>query len=342
MSKTSDTRPGHVAPRARPTLKTIAKETGLAPTTVSRALLDGPDISEATKKLVRETAQRLGYRPNRAGVRLRTGKTNVISLVLRTDEQAMQHAAQLVSSVAAALRNTPYHLIITPSHPDEDALAPIRYIVETGSADGVIVSQIEPQDRRVAYLAEVGLPFVTHGRTSMGISHPYADYDSADFAGEAVRRLVARGRSRIGLIAPPERYTYAAFMEEGFLEAARAAGVRAERIKGLDSFMSPEEIEADLGRRLAHGDRHDGLVISTNMAAMAAVSALEALGLQLARDMDIVAREPVRVLPYFRKEFIVAQDDLVRMGEQLAEAMIARIRDPDAPPIQRLVRARFN
>jgi LacI family transcriptional regulator len=340
MKNASNT--GHITSLARPTLKTIAKETGLATTTVSRALLDGPDISEETKKLVRDTAQRLGYRPNRAGVRLRTGKTNVISLVLRTDEQAMQHVAQLVSSVAAALRSTPYHLIITPSHPDEDVLAPIRYIVETGSADGVIVSQIQPRDERVAYLSEMGLPFVTHGRTRMEISHPYADYDSADFAVEAVRRLVARGRRRLGLIAPPARYTYAGYMAEGFLEAAGQAGVEAAVVEDIDSFMPSEVIEDELRNRFARPDHYDGLVISTNMATMAAVSAIESLELKLARDMDIVAREPVRVLPFFRKELIVAQDDLVKMGQQLAEAMIARIRDPEAPPIQRLVRAQFN
>ena len=34
-------------------------------------------------------ARQLGYQPNRAGVRLRTGKTNVIALVLSIDEEIM-------------------------------------------------------------------------------------------------------------------------------------------------------------------------------------------------------------------------------------------------------------
>ena len=71
----------------RPTLKTIAAATGLAIATVSRALKDAPDIGEDTKRRVRETATLLGYRPNRAGVRLRTGKTNVIALVLSTEAE---------------------------------------------------------------------------------------------------------------------------------------------------------------------------------------------------------------------------------------------------------------
>ena len=79
-----------LAPAAgRPTLKTIAFMTGLGITTVSRALKDAPDISHETKERVRLVASQIGYQPNRAGVRLRTGKTNVISLVLSLEEEIM-------------------------------------------------------------------------------------------------------------------------------------------------------------------------------------------------------------------------------------------------------------
>ncbi len=133
----------------RPTLKTIAAETGLAIATVSRALKDAPDIGEATKRRVRETALRLGYRPNRAGVRLRTGKTNVIALVLSTEADMMNHTSRLIYSIAAALRGTAYHLVVMPYFPDEDPMTPIRYIVETESADGLIINQTTADDPRV-------------------------------------------------------------------------------------------------------------------------------------------------------------------------------------------------
>ena len=70
-----DHRPDQV--EERPTLKTLARLTGLAVPTISRALSDAPDIGEDTKRRVKEMAARIGYRPNRAGVRLRTGRTNV-------------------------------------------------------------------------------------------------------------------------------------------------------------------------------------------------------------------------------------------------------------------------
>ena len=66
----------------KPTLKTISRLTELAVPTVSRALHDAPDIGAETKRLVRRIADEIGYVPNRAGVRLRAGRTNVLSLVL--------------------------------------------------------------------------------------------------------------------------------------------------------------------------------------------------------------------------------------------------------------------
>jgi LacI family transcriptional regulator len=122
MSNDSMTNVSKSGPRVRPTLKTISRLSDLAVPTVSRALSDAPDISESTKKKVRKIAQDIGYRPNRAGLRLRTGKTNVIALVLSIDFDMINHTARLITSIAAATRSTPYHLIVTPYFPDEDPM----------------------------------------------------------------------------------------------------------------------------------------------------------------------------------------------------------------------------
>lgn len=114
----------------RPTLKTISEISGFAVQTVSRALGDAPDISAKTKKRVREIADEIGYVPNRAGVRLRTGRTYVISLVLSTEHDILSLTSRLISSIAEGLRDTQYHLVVTPDFPDEDPVKAIRYIVK--------------------------------------------------------------------------------------------------------------------------------------------------------------------------------------------------------------------
>ena len=177
--------------------------TGLGVTTVSRALKDAPEIGEETRRRVQLVARQVGYRPNRAGVRLRTGKTNVISLVLNTEEQIGGFVSDMIYGISEHLAQTPYHLIVTPYSRTNDPLEPVRYVVETGSADGIIISRTEPDDKRVRYMLERGFPFATHGRTEVGTEHPFHDFDNYAFAREAVKKLAELGRKRLALLAPP-------------------------------------------------------------------------------------------------------------------------------------------
>ena len=161
----------------------------MAVATVSRALSDAPDISDATKKKIRQIANDVGYVPNRAGVRLRTGRTNVIALVLAAEADILNHTAKLITSISEELQSTAFHLIVKPQLPGEDPLRAIRYFVETGSADGIIINQTTAEDTRVAYMLKKGFPFVTHGRTNWPDQHPFFDYDNEQLARQALQHL---------------------------------------------------------------------------------------------------------------------------------------------------------
>jgi LacI family transcriptional regulator len=319
------------ADHARPTLKTIAGETGLAIATVSRALKDAPDIGEVTKRRVREVAARLGYRPNRAGVRLRTGKTNVIALVLSTDSDVMNHTSQLIYSIAAALRGTAYHMIVMPYFPDEDPMAPIRYIVETESADGVILNQTTPDDPRVRYMAERGFPFATHGRTNMGIDHPHFDFDNEAFARVGVRALAERGRKHLMIVPPPRAHNYARHMITGFADEAALHGLSFEIVEDVSSDSGATAIETTVFRRFSAPDPPDGLLAGSTTAAMAAVTGAERAGFQIGTDFDVVAKEAIRFLRRFRRELIVVHEDVGRAGGFLARAVMAAIERTGTP-----------
>jgi len=325
--------PGQTAAR-RPTLKTIALATGLAVPTVSRALGDAPDIRAETKALVRRVALELGYVPNRAGLRLRTGRTNVLALVLSTEHDMMNHTARLISSLAGALRGTQFHLNVTPCFPDEDPLRPIRHIVESGLADAVIFNQTLPRDPRVAWLMEKGFPFATHGRTVWADRHAWFDFDNAAWAAIGVRRLAASGRRRIAILAPPLGQNYAQDIVAGAQAAAGAAGASVEVIADATSDSLQGTIHEAVGRAMAAGI--DGLIIPSPTGAMAAVGAIEARGLRLGHDVDLFAKEAIPFLTLFRREIIAVPEDVARVGEVLARAAIRAIREPGAPPVQEL------
>lgn len=302
--------------------------------TVSRALNDAPDIRQDTKKLVRKIADEIGYVPNRAGVRLRTGRTNVISLVMSTDHN--NHTGRLIASVAGGLRGTPYHLIVTPFFLDEDPLKSVRYIVETGSADAIILNQIMPKDPRVAYLMERNFPFATHGRTDWSSQHAYYDFDNEAYGQVAADTLFARGRKTIAHIGPPLEHSYAQHMHAGVTKATRRNG---QELLVIDTITSDEPSQETLPHMVAFLEKYphvDGIVSGSTSAATAAVAAIEMLGRTLGKDMDIYTKEASPFLTLLRPELLASPEAVGDAGAFLAKAAIHAIRNPEAAPLQEL------
>ena len=329
MMSEDETRVENATPRShppdRPTLKTIARLAGLGVTTVSRALHDAPDIGEDTKARVRLLADSLGYQPNRAGVRLRTGRSHVIALVLATEAEELGINSQLIYGISEVLSATTYQLVVMMHDPASDPLGPIRNIVEAGAADGILFARIEPDDARVRFLIERGVPFVTHGRTDMGIEHPYFDFDNDAYAESAVRRLASLGRRRLALLAPPLHLTYARHMTAGFRRGIAALGLERILVDTIDTDSPHEHIQAEVSHLIKSGERPDGFVCGSAMAALAVTAGAEAAGLVLGRDFDVVVKESSNLFRKFRPAIETAHEDFRAAGRWLAEAIVGRI-----------------
>lgn len=320
------------AGQERPTLKTIAYMTGLGITTVSRALKDAPDIGAETKERVRLIANQLGYQPNRAGVRLRTGKTNVIALVLSIEEELMGFTSQLVFGISEVLAGTHYHLVLTPHSHQKDPMVPVRYILDTGSADGVIISRILPDDPRIRLMSERNMPFSAHGRSDMGIVHPFHDYDNEAFTYQAVEKLANKGRRRIALLPPPSSLSFYLHSRNGFERALGALGVTEVSMGRITTESSLGDIRAYAETMMRSGNAPDGIISLSGSSTIALVAGIESAGKELGRDVDLVSKQSAEFLNWIRPEIYTVNEDVRHAGRELAKAVIARI-DGIAPEL---------
>ena len=322
-------------PEKRPTLKTISRLSGLAVPTVSRALSDAPDIGQRTKHRVQNIARQIGYRPNRAGLRLRTGKTQVISLVLSTNYDVMNQTAMLIGSIAQGLRGTHYHLNVNPSFAD-DPMSPVRYIVESGSADGIIMNTTLPDDPRVNFLREVGFPFATHGRTSIAAKHAYFDFDHYQLGQLVVDEFVARKRCNILLVPPPQRQNYSKELIRGASDKAAEHKVMLTALDKINCESPLQEIEAAIQDHFSRMPQTDALLCASTTAALGAIATVDHLGLTIGLDIDVCTREIIPLLGRFRPGILTVDEDVTRAGLFLAKAVLHAIDHPDEPPLQDL------
>jgi LacI family transcriptional regulator len=331
-------------PRSKkPTLKTIATALGLGVTTVSRALRDDLKIGARTRKSVQDMARQLSYHPSRAGLRLRTGKTNILSLVLDTEEEMGSFVSQMICGITEELAGSPYHLIVTPYSKYGDPVAPIRHLVETEAVDGIIISRIEPEDGRVKYMIEEGMPFVTHGRTHMGVQHPYFDFDNHAYARIAVDCLASRGRKRLALLAPPAGLSFHDHTRQGFAAAMAKYGLEEVPFQGISNDSTIEEIRLGVRKLMQQSPAPDGLincaggVSGTGGAILAIQAGLKDTGAVIGRDVDIVTKQLFAHLPVFGDAFHVVHEDVRETGRGLAKALLGSIEGSPITELQTLI-----
>jgi LacI family transcriptional regulator len=329
----AEARPGP-KPSGKPTLRTIAGLAGLNPTTISRALNNAPELSQETRERVQKIAAEIGYVPDRTALRLRTGRTNVISLILDPHDEILGFGQSMVSGLTAALRGTSYHLVITPNYRNVAPIEPINYILRNKAADGVIFARTEPDDARVKVLLEHDFPFVSHGRTDSPVPHAYVDYDNFTFAYHAVKRLAAKGRKRIGTILPDPRFSFGRHLRDGFTTAIAEARLEYEIIADVTLDDDADTIRQAIVKRYAQPNPPDGYVCPGDASAMAVIAGIWDADRVIGRDADVVTKQNSDIFGQLRPKVDAIYEDTALAGRQMGELLLRRIQGERAEDLQ--------
>ncbi|WP_348043552.1 LacI family transcriptional regulator [Devosia sp.] len=317
---------GGAAAGSRATLKTIAQLTGLSLSTVSLSLRGGATLKQETNRRVAEAAQKLGYVPDRAGVRLRTGKTNVIALVLDGAEESIDFARHMIQGIGHALHGSRYHLTVTPEFKGNASVETIRYILENRTADGVIITHTMLKDERVQMLIDAGFPFVTHGRTASPTPHAFHDFHAEAFVALAVERLAALGRRDIALVIGDDTTTNHHNIVTAFAQSTARLGVRGSELHSV-AGKGAAAIRA-LGLHMAtaaEADRPTGIICNSEMRTIALVGGLQDGGLRLGSDIDLVYKQTSDILPTLFPRLDSISEDVFAAGVELTRLLLARI-----------------
>lgn len=327
-------------PRAtakRPTQRNIANALGISVGSVSRALADDPLIAQSTRDAVKQKAAELGYVPDRAAQRLRTGRSNVLALILQPHEELLGFSTSLERGITQALAGTNYHLVVMPEFGDASPLTMLKRIVENGQADGLILSRTEPNDIRVRYLLENAFPFVTHGRTELATPHAYVDYDNHAFAYQAVASLAQKDVDHLAILLPPKHLMYHHHLAQGFRAACRDLALSGQILEDVDLDSKPSHVETAIADYLKAHPETQGLILPGDTSALAAMAALQDMGLVPSKDIQLVVKQTSGVFQYVRPRIPNVYEDINAAGFVMARHLLKLLEGAPASGLQTLV-----
>ncbi len=325
------------------TLKQLASSLGLSPTTVSRALNGFPEVNAATRKRVQDAAERANYRPNTRARSLATGRAMAIGHVIpvsTSHEIVNPIFSDFVAGAGETYSRAGYEMILRVV-PDEDEARAYQDLVARGAVDGMMVHGPRLKDTRVELLADLGIPFVIHGRTSeVNRPHSWLDINNQRSFRRATQFLTDLGHRRIALINGLETLDFAIRRRRGYLDALAAAGIAMD-----PALMRQAEMTEPYGYRVVSDmmqlpDPPTAFLSSSMIVAYGIRRALSELGCGLGRDVSVITHDDD--LSYLPNDgdipmFTATKSSVREAGRRAAALLLRLVEAPQSGPLTELM-----
>jgi LacI family transcriptional regulator len=317
-------------------MKDIAEDLGVSLMTISKALRNHSDISEATRQRVLRRARQLGYQPNWIARSLATRRTYIVGLVIPD----LMHSffAEVAKGVARKLGPRGYQIVISNS--DEDAETEQRQIqlLVARSVDGLILASALTDWRKGApeVFRTRKVPYVLIDRMPAGLEANYVGADDEEIGALATEHLLEQGCRRIAHLRGPGTPN-----SKGRLQGCRRAlakhGLRLPRervvIGGHDDTTGYEAMR----QLLRLPSRPDGVFCYNDPVAAGAIKAALEAGLDVPNDVAIIGAGNVHYSDLLRVPLSTIDQSSALMGETAADLLVRCMEAKTPPRPQRIL-----
>ncbi len=271
------------------TISKVAERAGVSRTTVSHVINHAERVSPHLRERVRKAIEELGYVPDARARSLRTGRSNIVALLIPDIRNPfyteMVRAAQ--TALGASGRDV---LVFNADVPGGDPQSHSRkYLSEirTKGIDGLIVGDFALHGMYGA-IRDVTLPSVFVGHLpDRSVDNVQAD----DFGGSRRmgRYLAAQGHRRIALVTGPSDFPAAISRAEGFRQGAAEGGLpEGGLITYEGSYLHPSGSAAVSWLAEHHRDDMPTAIFFSNyLMAVGGLAALFDHGIRVPDDMAV-------------------------------------------------------
>ena len=330
------------------TIHHVAREAGVSPSTVSNFLNGRPDrMLPQTRVRVADAIERLGYRPNRAARQLRTGRIQVIGLVVPSVANPFWgNFARYLERAALA---DGYHVLLCNSEREPDRER--RYLEElwADGIRGVVLCSSLPSLEHILPLVGQGLSVVAFDRTAQaGDPDTLVNISVDNVVGAhlATAHLLHLGHRRIAFVSGSLRSVNRRERLRGFTDAYEQAGLDPGQaiIWSGGSELEPygDLDAAGLGRNAAHellraGPRPTAVVAVNDMCALGVSAGIRDAGLRVGHDVSVVGFDDIVLADLAAPPLTTVRQPIADMATAAFRHLQTRIEDDETAPGQSLL-----
>jgi LacI family transcriptional regulator len=310
----------------------IARQLNISITTVS-FILNGKakekrisqEVSEKVLKLVEE----LNYKPNQLAKSLRTGKTNIIGLIVEDISNAFfSNIARLIEELAY---QKGYRIIYCSTENDTAKTKELISMFQERHVDGYIITPSEGIEEEVDLLLKQNLPVVLFDRDLPALTCNYVGIDNFGSAYNGARHLLEQGFERIAFITSDSHQTQMTERLEGYEKALRVHN-KQTYLQQIPFGEKKEAMVDQVAAFLQANPEIDAVIFATNYLAIGGLEAIKRLGLQIPRQLGLVAFDEHDLYPLYSPSVSAIAQPIEEIAEHLIKILLKNLEEPMNPP----------
>jgi len=318
------------------TIKDIARELGISPSTVSRALKDHPDISQATRDAVNELAERWNYRPNPIALSLKSGSSKTIGVII--PDVVHFFFSTVISGIEDVVYQRDYNMILCQSNEMwEHEVKNIKTLLSS-RIDGILASVAKTTTDFGHYrsITDKDIPLVFFDRAAEEIDTDSVVIDDETGAYRAVNHLLRMGKKRIVHLAGPPRLAIARNRLNGYLKAMKEYRItpQDDYIVKCDDIESAERIIPEL---LKQTPGPDAFFAVNDLTAAQTLMIVKRHGLRIPQDIAIVGFTNSQIATLTDPGLTSVDQKGFEMGQMAARLLIDRIENRHGPVQKKII-----
>lgn len=313
-------------------IKEVAKKANVSPSTVSRVIGGKIPVAEETKNRVLAAIAELRYRPNVIAQGLKGISTKTIGLVIPNVRSLVFPAA--IRGIEDIAKKNGYVVVLCNT--DED-FEQERFYIETLRSrlvDGFIFSTARPGAQNILDLEAEGFPVVLLLRQlERRVSAVVLDNFNSSY--QAVKYLISRGLTKIGLINGPLELTLYQERFAGYKKAMEEAGLPLPMAAIVHGIEGGEDAYLATTRILETGVHIDSFFATNDPKALGAIRAVKDYGLSVPGDISIMGFDNLDIAPLLDPPLTTVAQPFYEMGAKACERLINMIENkrPEKPKI---------
>ena len=313
------------------TIKDVARCCGLSISTVSKVFNGYPDISEATRRQVMESAREIGYKPNALARALKTNRSFNLGVLFVDDNiSGLTHPffAMVLNAFKAEAERHGYDITFINHNIGTMEMTYLEHC-RYRNVDGVCLACVDFYSAEVSELVNSGIPCVTIDH--IFDNHPCIISDNLNGIHMLVDHAVALGHRRIAYIHGQRNSLVTENRIRAFRRAMAYHGLEVPEgwmIEGR--YDSSEGIRHYLQRILAMSRRPTCVLLPDDAAYIGALEEMRERGLRVPEDLSLAGYDGIRSVRAVRPRLTTIRQDTTAMGREAALRLIDHIERPNA------------